>query len=86
MKRSLNGVLNDEHLPPTPWGESIGIYGSFARGTTTAGSDGDIWILVSRHSPGIEAHTAELRHSLSHSPGYDVHMLILTRKKLQDLS
>ncbi|HOB60202.1 MAG TPA: nucleotidyltransferase domain-containing protein [Methanoregulaceae archaeon] len=56
----------------------MGIYGSFARGTNTAGSDVDIWILVSKHSLEIEAHTAELRHTLSHSLGYDVHMLILT--------
>ena len=86
MKRFLNILLLDEHLLPTPWAESIGMYGSFARGTNTAGSDVDVWILVSAYSHEIEAHVAELRHSLSHSLGYDVHILILTRKKLQDLS
>jgi predicted nucleotidyltransferase len=86
MKRFLNIILLDEHLPHAPWAEGIGIYGSFARGTNNAGSDVDVWILVSEHSQEVETHVAELRHTLSHSLGYDVHMLLLTRKKLQDLS
>jgi predicted nucleotidyltransferase len=86
IKRFLNIILLDEHLLDTSWAESIGMYGSFARGTNNAGSDIDVWVLVSKHSDEIEAHVAELRHTLSHSLGYDIHILILTREKLQDLS
>jgi len=86
IKRLLNIVLLDSHLPSAGWAEGIGIYGSFARGTNTAGSDVDIWILVAQHSKEIEFQIAELRHTLSHALGYDVHILLLTREKLQDLS
>lgn len=86
IKRFLNIVLIDENLPSTAWAVGVGIYGSFARGTNTTGSDIDLWILVSGYSKDTEFQVADFQYLLSHSLGYEVHTLLLTREKLQDLA
>jgi predicted nucleotidyltransferase len=86
VKRLLNIVMLHENLPSPRWARGIGIYGSFARGTNTIGSDLDLWILVGKYAPEIELKVAELQHALSHTIGYEVHTLLLTKEKLQELS
>ena len=86
IKRFLNIILIDEYLPSTAWAVGVGIYGSFARGTNTTESDIDLWILVTGYSNDTEFQVADFQYLLSHSLGYEVHTLLLTREKLQDLS
>lgn len=86
IKRFLNIVLIDAHLHSTAWAVGVGIYGSFARGTNTIESDIDLWVLVAECSSDTEFQIADLQYSLSHILGYEVHTLLLTREKLEDLS
>jgi predicted nucleotidyltransferase len=86
VKRFLNIVLLDEHLPSPEWAKGIGIYGSWARGTNTMESDLDLWILVDTYSRDLEFQVAGFQHELAQALGYEVHSLILTREKLRDLS
>jgi predicted nucleotidyltransferase len=86
VKRFLNIVLLDEHLPSPEWAKGIGIYGSWARGTNTRESDLDLWILVDTYSRDLEFQVAGFQHELAHVLGYEVHTLILTREKVRDLS
>jgi len=86
VKRFLNIVLLDEHLPSPEWAKGIGIYGSWARGTNTRESDLDLWILVDTYSRDLEFQVAGFQHELAHVLGYEVHTLILTREKVSELS
>ncbi|HUU74978.1 MAG TPA: nucleotidyltransferase domain-containing protein [Methanoregulaceae archaeon] len=85
VKRFLNIVLLDEHIPSPGWARGIGTYGSWARGTNTIESDIDLWILVDSYSQDIELKIAELQHTLAHALGYEVHTLILTKEKVEGL-
>ena len=85
IKRFLNIILIDEYLPSTAWAVGVGIYGSFARGTGPTESDINLWILVTGYSNDTEFQVADFQYLLSHSLGYEVHTLLLTREKLEDL-
>mgnify|MGYP003774060237 CR=1 FL=1 len=85
LKRFMNILLVYEHLPHLPWAKSIGLYGSWARGTNTHESDLDIWILVDEYTVDLEDTIAQFRHALSQKIGYDVHIFILTPQKLREL-
>lgn len=65
------------------WMESIGIYGSFARGENKEDSDVDVWIRVREH-PG-ELEVASVEKSISIELGKQVHLLILTPEKIERL-
>jgi len=85
LKRCMNMLLVDEHLPPLEWARGIGLYGSWARGTNTYESDLDLWIFVDFYDQELELTIAEFQHALSQKIGYDVHTFILTKKKVRDL-
>lgn len=76
-------VAIDLTLPP--WATGIGMYGSWARGTNTTGSDLDLWILVKQYTADLEFQIALYRHDLSHELGCEIHLLLLTEEKIQDL-
>ncbi len=86
IRKLLNIALPEHHLPFPPWVKGIGIYGSFAQGTNTYGSDIDLWVLVDRFSSDLELQIAELRSALSQATGYEVHVLILTKEKIKDIA
>jgi predicted nucleotidyltransferase len=86
IRRLLNIALLEQHLPSPSWAKGIGIYGSFAQGTNTLGSDIDLWVLVDHFSGDLEFRVAELRSALSYATGHEVHILLLTREKITDIA
>lgn len=83
IKVMLNlNILRWEEISPS-WTESAALYGSWASGTNTSESDVDIWIKTSK-TPS----TQELDHlynNLSSRTSSDVHILILTPEKVDDI-
>ena len=62
------------------WMVSLGVYGSFSKGTNRQDSDIDIWIRVENH-PG-EKEVARIEKDLSNEIGKQVHILILTPERI----
>jgi predicted nucleotidyltransferase len=87
LTRSVKVLLNLERLEPAirlpEWAEGIGIYGSWAEGTNIDESDIDLWILASRY-PG-DTESGNLRAAITGALGTEVHLLFLTREKLEAL-
>lgn len=89
MWHAIKIVLNIDLLrgkaPLPPWADGIGIYGSWAEGTNDQDSDLDLWVSVGNYTPDLEFSVGELQQDLSYTTGSDIHALILTREKMQDL-
>jgi predicted nucleotidyltransferase len=85
VTRVLNLDLLRKNVSLPPWAESIGIYGSWAEGTNNRESDLDLWVLVKNYTPDLEFEAGELQRELGAATGTEVHVLILTREKLQAL-
>lgn len=85
IKRLLNLDLLRPKISLPPWALGIGIYGSWADGTNTAGSDLDLWLLVDSYDPEIEIKAAELDQNIAAAIHCEVNSLILTREKLHHL-
>lgn len=62
------------------WMKSVGVYGSYSKGTNREDSDIDIWIRVEKH-PG-EKEIARVEKDLAKEIGKPVHLLILTPEKI----
>ncbi|WP_346297599.1 nucleotidyltransferase domain-containing protein [Geoglobus acetivorans] len=62
------------------WMVSLGVYGSYSKGTNREDSDIDIWIRVEKH-PG-EKEIARVEKDLAKEIGKPVHLLILTPEKI----
>lgn len=87
--RSMKIFINTASICPTlfenkkEWMKSVGLYGSFSRGTNNEDSDIDLWIKVAVH-PG-ERMIATLERTLSDRLGRPVHILVLTPERLKRL-
>ena len=66
-----------------PWSQSAALYGSWASGTNTDESDIDIWIKTDKAPSTHELN--QLYSKLSSRTSSDVHILILTPEKLDDI-
>lgn len=83
IKVMLNlNILRWEEVSP-PWAQSAALYGSWASGTNTDRSDIDIWIKTDK-APSTEE-LNQLYNKLSSKTSSDVHILILTPEKLDDI-
>ncbi len=89
MWRAIKLILNLDFLRTRislpPWAEGVGIYGSWAEGKNNPESDLDVWINIKNYNPDLEFEAGEFQHSLGTATGSDVHALILTDEKLQNL-
>jgi len=85
-KRLVNIVLIEDSLSKPDWAKGIGFYGSWARGTNTRESDLDLWILVEEYNPNLEFAVAEFEQDLAEILQVEVHILILNKNKLGQLS
>ncbi len=65
------------------WMVSVGVYGSFSKGTNREDSDIDVWIRVEKR-PG-EREVAVIERELSEELGKPVHILILTPERIERL-
>jgi predicted nucleotidyltransferase len=85
IKRLLNLDLLKDLIVLPAWAQGIGIYGSWARGTNTAESDLDLWILVDALDPGTEIRAAELEQAIALRIHCEVNALLLTPDKVRHL-
>ena len=87
LTRAVKVLLNLDQLMPLVslpgWAEGIGVYGSWATGTNTRGSDLDLWVFGKAY-PGEES-LGEIISTLTLSLGMEVHLLFLSPEKLSDL-
>ncbi len=89
--RSLKVMSNIERLKPAfkllrkKYSDlSMGVYGSWAKGTNTSASDIDIWIVTKKLLDQLES--AEIRNALRKSIGkIEVSIVFLTKAKLKEL-
>lgn len=83
IKVMLNlNILRWEEISPS-WADSAALYGSWASGTNTYASDIDIWIKTDK-TPSTEE-LNQLYDELSNKTSSDVHILIITPEKLEDI-
>lgn len=65
------------------WMKSLGVYGSYSKGTNRENSDVDIWIRVEKYPE--EKEVARVERELSDELGKHVHFLILTPERIERL-
>lgn len=83
IKVMLNlNILKWEEISPS-WADSAALYGSWASGTNTYESDIDIWIKTDK-APSTEK-LNQLYDKLSNKTSSDIHILIITPEKLEDI-
>ena len=75
-------ILGWEEISPS-WTHSAALYGSWASGTNTHESDIDIWIKTDKDPSTEELN--QLYNKLSNRTSSDVHILIITPAKLDDI-
>ncbi|WP_244987659.1 nucleotidyltransferase domain-containing protein [Methanoculleus chikugoensis] len=85
VKRLLNIDLLMTAVVLPEWARGIGVYGSYAEGTNTAGSDLDLWVLVDAYTPDLEVPAARVGKSAGATVGAETNLLILTSERLSDL-
>nr|WP_292393164.1 nucleotidyltransferase domain-containing protein [Methanoculleus sp. UBA303] len=61
------------------------MYGSYAEGANTAGSDLDLRVLVDEYTPDLEVHAARVGRRAGAVVGTEANLLILTPERLSDL-
>lgn len=87
--RSVKRLLTADRLAPVlrlpVWAMGIGIYGSYAAGTNTAGSDLDVWVLVGEYTPDLEVSAARVEREIERETGVETSLLLLTAKRLAEL-
>jgi predicted nucleotidyltransferase len=83
IKRLLNIDLVAAAFRKPAWASGIGMYGSWAEGTNTEDSDIDLWVYVKALPPGIMV--AELERKISRALSAEVHILVLTREKMDGI-
>ncbi|MDD5143760.1 nucleotidyltransferase domain-containing protein [Methanoregula sp.] len=83
VKRFLNidRVSGAFHKPA--WALGTGMYGSWADGTNTDESDLDLWVLCA--TPPTSILVAEVERTVSRTLSVEVHLLVLTREKMENL-
>jgi predicted nucleotidyltransferase len=85
--RAIKLLLNLERLDLSAlnldFARSLGLYGSWARGTNYYDSDLDLWIEAESLPP--EKELARLQRDLSLQVGSEVNLLVLTPEKLERL-
>ena len=67
------------------WARGIGIYGSYAEGTNTLGSDLDIWVMVGKYAPDLEVSAARTEREIERETGVETNLLLLTAERLAEL-
>lgn len=83
LKVMLNiNLLRWEEISPS-WTQSAALYGSWAKGTNTTESDVDIWIKTDKVPTTRELN--QIYKNLKEKTSSDVHILILTPEKLEDI-
>lgn len=65
------------------WASGIGLYGSWAEGTNTEESDIDLWVYTKTLPTGIMI--AELERDISRALSVEVHVLVLSREKINGM-
>lgn len=84
-KRLLNIDLLEAAVSFPGWARGIGVYGSYAGGTNTAGSDLDLWMLVDEYTSDLEVPATGVGKSAGAAAGTEASLLILTRERLSNL-
>lgn len=85
IKRMLNIDLLWQTVNLPGWAKGLGVYGSFAEGRNTEGSDLDLWVLTDAYDGKTEIEAARFERSISEKIGMETHILILTRDRLSEL-
>ncbi len=85
IKLILNLDLLRNSIALPSWAEGIGIYGSWAEGKNNLESDLDVWVFIKDYDPDLELKMGELQRDLGAATGSDVHALLLTKNKLENL-
>lgn len=80
VKRLLNVDLVSAEFKKPSWAQGTGMYGSWADGTNTDESDLDLFLFSEALPSGIMV--AELERDVSRALNVEVHVLVLTRKKI----
>lgn len=87
--RSVKRLLTADRLAPVlrlpVWARGIGIYGSYAEGTNTLGSDLDVWVLVEEYAPDLEVSAARTEREIERETGVETNLLLLTAERLEEL-
>ena len=83
VKRLLNIDLVSRVFQKPEWALGIGIYGSWADGTNTEGSDLDLWVLCKTIPPMIKV--ANVEHSVASALSVEVHLMVLNMEKIEEM-